>query len=78
MTLYSPPTWDLVGVLRGSLTQTLPMFTTTYKLAGVWVNIQTPGVGETDAADYVFNTATVIDSGLAAEMQAADVPGDYT
>lgn len=76
--LYSPPTWEHVQPIEGSLRYSVTTCTTTYKLAGVWVNVQVTGVGETTGADYIFTTPTVISDALAAEMQSAGVPGTYT
>lgn len=76
--LYSPPTWNNVGVMAGSLRFSIPTSTTTYRKNGQWYNAQSPGMGVTDGADYVFPTPTMVSQALRDEMIAADVPGTFS
>lgn len=76
--LYTPPLWNNIGVMHGSLRYKIPTSTTTYRLNGQWYNVQSPGVGVTDGADYVFPTPTEIPAALAQEMIAANVPGTFS
>lgn len=76
--LYSPPTWNNVGIFAGSVTYKIPTSTTTFKLNGQWHNVQSPGIGVTDGADYIFPTPTEIPASLAQEMIAANVPGTFS
>lgn len=75
--LYSPPTWKNVERIKGSLRYYVETCTTTYRLAGQWGNVQNPGMGTLDVADFVFNRPTVVSDALAVEMQAAGVPGTF-
>lgn len=76
--LYTPPQWLNRGRIRGSLTYKFPVSTTTFKKGGVWQNIQSPGQGVTDGADYVFNTPTIVSDALAVEIAASGVGGTLT
>jgi hypothetical protein len=76
--LYTPPLWQNRGRIRGSLTYRIPTSTTTFKLGGVWHNVQSPGVGVTDGATYVFSTPTVVSDALAAEIAASGVGGTFS
>lgn len=71
--LYTPPQWWAVQQLSGSLRFRVPVSTTTYKLGGVWYNVQSPGVGVTDNATYVFRTPTLVTADIALELQAFGV-----
>lgn len=64
--------------MEGSLRVKVPTSTTTYKLNGVWVNTQSPGMGVTDGATWVFNTPTLVSQALRDEMVAAGVPGTFS
>lgn len=76
--LYTPPLWDNVAVMEGSLRYKIPTSTTTYKLNGQWYNVQSPGMGMTDGADYFFCTPTLVTQALRDEMIAANVPGTFS
>lgn len=71
--LYTPPQWRNVQIMEGALRYGIPTSTVTYKLNGVWYNTQTPAIGETDGATWMFYTPTIVDSATAAELTAFGV-----
>ena len=78
--LYSPPTWNNVSVLRGSLRVKQPTCYLVYRQGGVWNSVQSPGMGtpdvtqvDTDAASGLklfFYTPTIIPNSLVAQLTA--------
>ena len=91
--LYSPPTWNNVQLIEGSLRRSVTTSTTVYRVGGVWHNVLTPGMDDpivpncdkaSDGTLCYFNRPTVVPTelyaGLAA-LQPADSswsPGTLT
>lgn len=65
---YMPPMWNNIQQMEGSLRYKIPTSTTTFRKGGVWYNVQSPGMGVVDGADFVFNTPQYIPSAIAAEL----------
>lgn len=76
--LYSPPTWTRITPLHGGLRTSVQVCFCVYKKAGVWHGpVQYLQAGELDGTQFSFTTPTQISDVLAAEMQAAGMPGTY-
>lgn len=78
--VYTPPTWrqiEKLGEDSWALRYGFPVYTVTYKVNGVWHNVQTLKIGEADGATSFFNGPATISDALATEMQAAGMPGTY-
>lgn len=71
--VYTPPTFRMKKMIEGSLRYSSTTSTTTYKLGGIWKNLTNPGMGQLDAATWVFNKPTVVDFATASELLAFGV-----